>query len=334
MGHPADFVPPYDFSDFQAENPTEPLPGAQVDATFALAATAINALIDRLSLVQRADGKLANRAVHVEALSAAVLALMVATSAAARFRGGWSSGGSYLQGDIVSSSGTLYLGLSNHTASANFASDLANGSWGQLSGGTASDISVTATGNLTATDVQAALAELDLDLTNHTGLTTGAHGLTAFGATLVASANATAGRTAMGVAIGSDVQAFDADIVKRDERVAYTAGQLGNITTLTDGANVAIDFGANGTTQVMQVTLAGNRTFTAVNLANLTAAFPFVLLVKQDANGTRVATWSSDFKFAGGTDPTLSTAANATDMISGLATVNGVYMGSLIQNLT
>jgi hypothetical protein len=42
--------------------------------------------------------------------------------------------------------------------------------------------------------------------------------------------------------IGTTVQAYDADTAKTDVTQTYTAGQRGEITTLTDAATIAVDF--------------------------------------------------------------------------------------------
>ena len=41
-----------------------------------------------------------------------------------------------------------------------------------------------------------------------------------------------------------------------------------------------------------------------------------VLVMKQDATGSRTATWDADVFFPGGTHPTLTTGANLVDIIS------------------
>jgi hypothetical protein len=50
-------------------------------------------------------------------------------------------------------------------------------------------------------------------------------------------------------------------------------------------------------------------TFTAPN-----GPGTFSLTINQDATGGRLATWPASVKWAGGTPPTLSTAANAVDV--------------------
>ncbi|WP_343698841.1 hypothetical protein [Caulobacter sp.] len=82
------------------------------------------------------------------------------------------------------------------------------------------------------------------------------------------------------------------------------------LITLTDAATVAINqnAGLNFT-----LTLAGNRTLGAPS--NLTPGSSGVILVKQDATGSRTLAYNTVWKFAGGA-PSLTTTANAVDMIA------------------
>lgn len=78
--------------------------------------------------------------------------------------------------------------------------------------------------------------------------------------------------------------------------------------TLTDGATVNLDWstGIN-----FDLTLGGNRT-----LANPTNGEPGTtrhVRVIQDGTGSRTLTWGANYKFAGGTAPTLTTTAAAVD---------------------
>lgn len=84
---------------------------------------------------------------------------------------------------------------------------------------------------------------------------------------------------------------------------------LSTPVTLTDGATITPDL---ATGRVFSVTLAGNRTL--ANPSNQVAGQSGRILVKQDATGSRTLGYGTAWKFAGGT-PTLSTAANAVDMI-------------------
>jgi hypothetical protein len=81
--------------------------------------------------------------------------------------------------------------------------------------------------------------------------------------------------------------------------------------TLTDGATLNWDTSLG---QVAQVTLGGNRTFAAPT--NLVDGGFYSLLIIQDGTGSRTISWNAVFDFAGGTAPTLSTAAGAKDLIT------------------
>tara|TARA_R100001443_G_scaffold27140_3_gene40435 strand:- start:12571 stop:14415 length:1845 start_codon:yes stop_codon:yes gene_type:complete len=124
------------------------------------------------------------------------------------------------------------------------------------------------------------------------------------------STTAGAARTALGLAIGSDVQAFDSDTAKTDVAQTFTAGQRGEITALSDGATITIDMADSNN---FSVTLAGNRTF--ANPSNDTAGQSGSIFITQDGSGSRTASWGTDWDFVGGTAPTLSTGANAVDRI-------------------
>ena len=90
----------------------------------------------------------------------------------------------------------------------------------------------------------------------------------------------------------------------------FTAGQRGEITTLTDGANISVDLAASNN---FTVTLAGNRTLD--NPTNIVAGQSGSIFIVQDGTGSRTLAYGSYYDFAGGTAPTLSTAADAVDRI-------------------
>ena len=90
----------------------------------------------------------------------------------------------------------------------------------------------------------------------------------------------------------------------------WTAGQRAEITTLTDGATITPNL-ADSNNYV--ITLAGNRTI--ANPTNIVAGQSGSIFILQDGTGSRTATWGSYWDFAGGTPPTLSTAASSVDRI-------------------
>ena len=90
----------------------------------------------------------------------------------------------------------------------------------------------------------------------------------------------------------------------------WTAGQRGEITSLTSGTTITIDM-ANSNN--FSVTLAHNATF--ANPSNDTAGQSGSIFITQDGTGSRTASWGTDWDFAGGTAPTLTTTAGAVDRI-------------------
>ena len=92
--------------------------------------------------------------------------------------------------------------------------------------------------------------------------------------------------------------------------VSLTGGAAANITALSDGATITIDM---STACHHSVTLGGNRTFAAPS--NQAVGQSGSIFITQDGTGSRTAAFNSAFKFVGGTAPTLTTTASATDRI-------------------
>ena len=90
----------------------------------------------------------------------------------------------------------------------------------------------------------------------------------------------------------------------------FTAGQIAEVTTLTDAATVAVDLSLSNN---FTLTLGGNRTLG--NPTNATAGQSGSIFVIQDATGSRTLAYQGNWDFIGGTAPTLSTGANQIDRI-------------------
>ena len=74
---------------------------------------------------------------------------------------------------------------------------------------------------------------------------------------------------------------------------------------------------------IARIILGGDRTFAApVPLENATT---LVLFVVQDDTGSRTITWDSVFLWPGGTAPTLTTTANAVDIIAFMTDGTNMY---------
>ena len=90
----------------------------------------------------------------------------------------------------------------------------------------------------------------------------------------------------------------------------WTKGQRGEITALTSAATVTIDMADSNN---FSVTLAHNATF--ANPSNDVAGQSGSIFITQDGTGSRTASWGTDWEFAGGTAPTLTTTAAAVDRV-------------------
>ena len=93
-----------------------------------------------------------------------------------------------------------------------------------------------------------------------------------------------------------------------------TKGTIGEVITAAYASTITLDFktGNNFTT-----TLTGNTTF--ANPTTLVAGQSGVIFIIQDGTGGHTAAFGSYWDFSDGTAPTLSTGANAVDMIAWIA---------------
>lgn len=90
----------------------------------------------------------------------------------------------------------------------------------------------------------------------------------------------------------------------------WTAAQSGQVTGLSDGANIALDLSLSNN---FSVTLGGDRTLD--NPSNDIAGTSGVITVTQDGGAPRTLSYGNQYEFIGGNAPVLSTSNGDTDTL-------------------
>ena len=120
MAQPRDYTRQYNFSDYQATSPSDPLRGSEIDGELNSVKLTLDDLNANIAKIQRDDGKIGNATVHKDAFDQAALALI---NSAFTPRGDWSTATSYAVNDAVDFNGATYVATVAHTSSAAFATD-------------------------------------------------------------------------------------------------------------------------------------------------------------------------------------------------------------------
>ena len=191
------------------------------------------------------------------------------------------------------------------------------GSSGQalISAGTSSPPSWQTIPSGTVTSVAVSGGTTGLTLTGGPVTTAGTFTL---GGTLNVANGGTGATTLTGLIKGNGTGAFTAatagtDYVTPGTATTYTTAQTVAHQSVTASAGAAYAWPAN-TAQMLQLTFgAGN--ISALSVTGSIAGTFYALYLKQDSVGSRTVAWSG-FKWASGTAPTLSTAANAVDIFT------------------
>ncbi len=146
---------------------------------------------------------------------------------------------------------------------------------------------------------------------------------------ITAASSGSAGSYLTASDIGVSIEAFDTATVKDDENQTFTKAQRGSITALTDAANISINLNANN---FYSLTLAGNRTLD--NPTNVTPGQSGCIFITQDGTGSRTLAFGSNYDFAGGTAPALSTGAGEVDILNYVVRSNTSIICTLANNFS
>jgi hypothetical protein len=95
-----------------------------------------------------------------------------------------------------------------------------------------------------------------------------------------------------------------------DSAQTWTKGQRGEITTLTPAATVTPDMADSN-----NFTLTLDQNTAIANPSNDTAGQSGSIFIIQDGTGGWTVSWGTDWEFAGGTAPTMTTTASAVDRV-------------------
>lgn len=121
MADPTKYTPDYDFSDYQEDNPTNPLPANELDVELANIAASIDSIVEAVKNVRRSDGAVKNDSIGYDQLKDEVdLGINPPSD--------WLTATAYVVGQTVYENNGVYRCLISHTSGV-FSTDLAAGRW-------------------------------------------------------------------------------------------------------------------------------------------------------------------------------------------------------------
>jgi hypothetical protein len=189
----------------------------------------------------------------------------------------------------------------------NLNTDIANHIADSIDAHDASAISTTPAGNLTSTNVQSSLTEVDSLLSAHIDNLADAHDASAI--SYQGSTNLSA------TTVESALDELDTEKAGLNLNNVFTKAQRGSVVALTDAATIAVDLSLSNNYSLLTTSGVG-ATRVLGNPTNVVAGQSGLIAVTQDGSGSRALTYGSNYKFAGGIAPVLTTTAGAVDYLS------------------
>jgi hypothetical protein len=135
------------------------------------------------------------------------------------------------------------------------------------------------------------------------------------------TANSIANNTITGTQLANSINLSSVSSIT----VTNTASQA--IGTITYSSTITPDFSQYNN---FTVTLTGNAVL--ANASNIVPGQSGVIYIAQDATGSRTMSYNTIWKFVGATAPTLSTAANTTDILVYTVQTTGRIDAILLNN--
>ena len=127
-------------------------------------------------------------------------------------------------------------------------------------------------------------------------------------------------RDSIGVAIGSDVQAYDADNALLDVDQTWTGAQRATVTALTSATTISINFNDSNDFSLTMAHDATLDTPTGTEVAGQHGS----IFITQDATTPRTLSFNAAYLWVGGTDATITATTSAKDTIDYRIRADGV----------
>ncbi len=210
MAQPSPYNRAFNFSNYQAQNPTSPLPGAQVDIELSRLKAVTDEIRSVIAALQRDDLALSNRSVGYDQLKPELDGFGFNPPRA------WATATNYVVRDTAFANSGFYQCLVSHT-SGTFSTDLAAGKWELIAD--FSEISAVTDASYLASGT---LPDARLSFT-----------VTDYAKTILDDADDATARATLGVTIGTHVQAYNSNLTTWQGKTAPSGTVVGTSDTQT-----------------------------------------------------------------------------------------------------